>query len=62
MGNIVPKLYQVNGIAYNNGPNEGQSPCLMFTTSIQTKDNHLVQCLPQDDKMVLPPHERPGLI
>jgi hypothetical protein len=26
------------------------------------KDNHLVRCLPQGDKMVPPPHERPGLI
>ncbi len=26
------------------------------------KDNHLVRCLPQGNKMVPPPHERPGLI
>ncbi len=26
------------------------------------RDNHLVQCLPEGDIMVLPPHERPGLI
>ncbi len=26
------------------------------------KDNHLVQCLPQGDIMVLPPHELPSLI
>jgi hypothetical protein len=26
------------------------------------KDNHLVRCLPQGDRMVPPPHERPGLI
>jgi len=26
------------------------------------KDNHLVRCLPQGDKMVPPPHERLGLI
>jgi hypothetical protein len=25
-------------------------------------DNHLVRCLPQGDKVVPPPHERPGLI
>jgi hypothetical protein len=26
------------------------------------KDNHLVRCLPQGDKVVLPPHEWPNLI
>jgi len=26
------------------------------------RDNHLVRCLPQGDRMVPPPHERPGLI
>jgi len=26
------------------------------------KDNHLVRCLPQGDRMVPPPHEQPGLI
>jgi len=26
------------------------------------KDNHLVRCLPQGDRMVPPPHERPDLI
>jgi hypothetical protein len=26
------------------------------------KDNHLVRCLPQGDRVVPPPHERPGLI
>jgi len=26
------------------------------------RDNHLVQCLPQGDRVVPPPHERPGLI
>jgi hypothetical protein len=26
------------------------------------KDNHLVRCLPQGDKMVPPPHERLGFI
>ncbi len=26
------------------------------------RDNHLVRCLPQGDKVVPPPHERPGLI
>jgi hypothetical protein len=26
------------------------------------KDNHLVRCLPQGDRMVPPPHERHGLI
>jgi len=26
------------------------------------KDNHLVRCLPQGDRVVLPPHERPSLI
>jgi hypothetical protein len=35
------------------------------TIAIQTllmRDNHLVQCLPQGDIVVLPPHEQPGLI
>jgi len=26
------------------------------------RDNHLVQCLPQGDRVVHPPHERPGFI
>ncbi len=26
------------------------------------KDNHFIQCLPQGDRVVLPPHERHGLI
>jgi hypothetical protein len=26
------------------------------------RDNHLIQCLPQGDKVVPPPHERPSLI
>jgi len=26
------------------------------------KDNHLVRCLPQGDRMLPPPHEQPGLI
>jgi len=26
------------------------------------RDNHLVRCLPQGDKVVPPPHERPGFI
>jgi hypothetical protein len=26
------------------------------------RDNHLVRCLPQGNKVVLSPHERPGLI
>ncbi len=30
--------------------------------SYSWKDNHLVRCLPQGDRMVPPPHERPGLI
>ncbi len=26
------------------------------------KDNHLVRCLPQGDRVVPPPHERPSLV
>jgi hypothetical protein len=32
------------------------------TKCFSWKDNHLVRCLPQGDKMVSPPHERPGFI
>jgi hypothetical protein len=39
-----------NYIAYNNGPNATHG------------GNHFVRCLPQGDKVVPLPHERPSLI
>ncbi len=47
MGNTLLKLRQVIGITYKR---------------YSWRDNHLVRCLPQGDRVVPPPHEQPGLI
>jgi len=49
MGNTLPELCQVSEIAYNSGPNA-------------IHGRKITRCLPQGDKVVPPPHERPDLI
>jgi len=50
MGNTLPKLHQVNEIAYNSGGNATHGRTI--TSSDASQDNIVVP----------PPHERPGLI
>jgi hypothetical protein len=39
-----------------------QDPIQQQSKRYSWRDNHLVWCLPQGDKVVPPPHERPGFI
>jgi hypothetical protein len=56
MGNTFPKLHQVIGIAYNSGPN------IIHGGIITSSNVHLIQCLPQGNRVVPPPHEQLNLI
>ncbi len=51
MGNTLPKLHQ------------SHQDCIQHRSKRYSRsNNHLIQCLPQGNKVVPPPHERPSLI